>query len=873
MAGTAAAYAEAADRAEARAERLQLKIDEERALSTALRRQLRESSETNTKLQTQLRTLQGAPGANDAAGGSLSSLQRQVARLRDQLDVEKKAANAAVADRDRLERHLATAARERQTLLSSNQGMHNELQRRSAEVERLANVLRESGMAHGEAVGQVSSLTSTHGRQTHALQKEIAELRLALEVERKRAANRAARAASAEAALRRARDPAAAANLASTTLLVDDGDVGGGGAGFARPVDISDAANGDRCGGDCHGDVDFGSGRALDFELPPAFGERPGAVAPSASVAAMASAAECERIRRMEAETAASRAAREHADEVSGLRAQTLALEGQVSDLRAELDAKADALQRVELELQISSGSSGARSALRTLERQLSEQRERAAAAEAAGVASVGRLRQVLASVNALVHEGPRVTAGSKAAVLHSERTVRATIRELRQVASAAGTDGADAHAEAHRTEAHHTDAHHAEGAPSSPGEDAVVGAAVGEAAALRQAGSVSELEVRRCLECLERRLHATDADSVAESEGGTPVEQDETLHKHALAPLSAFQAQSPPRDRRSSGAVAGAVSQSLPKGFTAGRGSGRRGQWMPPSVGVVSGGGTTSASSSARSSSSASSATSRAATEQRALRPARRTHAADPKRAALASFEERVSRVASAAEAAKAAEFEAALSAALRAHGETDAARGRTSGKPSARLGGAGGSAAACGSDGTATDPPLLEQVGAREAQACPAMEAASRALRLAGGEEAPPSRQGGYGSSAEGGAPPHGGALGSSQGQVAAVEATEASADLVGQQRSPQPLTRAQIKARCMERVSSAVSVTRLEGANATCERDAGLKMISPISPGAVLVSRPSTWAGGTSRLTSAVRGLALGAGSGSASGGWTR
>ena len=37
--------------------------------------------------------------------------------------------------------------------------------------------------------------------------------------------------------------------------------------------------------------------------------------------------------------------------------------------------------------------------------------------------------------------------------------------------------------------------------------------------------------------------------------------------------------------------------------------------------------------------------------------------------------------------------------------------------------------------------------------------MEAASRALRLAGGEEAPPSRQGGYGSSAEGGAPPHGG------------------------------------------------------------------------------------------------------------------
>jgi hypothetical protein len=56
--------AAAAERAEERAERLQIKLDEQVALNGQLRRQLRESSSSAQQVASQLRLLQGAPGSS-----------------------------------------------------------------------------------------------------------------------------------------------------------------------------------------------------------------------------------------------------------------------------------------------------------------------------------------------------------------------------------------------------------------------------------------------------------------------------------------------------------------------------------------------------------------------------------------------------------------------------------------------------------------------------------------------------------------------------------------------------------------------------------------------------------------------------------------
>ena len=176
---------DALERAEVRADRLQLKLDEERALSNALRRQLRESSASAQQVASQVRVLQGAPNAPDAPGGSIAGLQRTITQLRDKLDLEKKSANAAHADRQKLEQQLSSAGRERQKLLAAHQELRAEHQRTSTELERVRFALRETGNSHDEAVGQVSTLSLSRGRGSQ-MEKEIAELKEKLELEQRR---------------------------------------------------------------------------------------------------------------------------------------------------------------------------------------------------------------------------------------------------------------------------------------------------------------------------------------------------------------------------------------------------------------------------------------------------------------------------------------------------------------------------------------------------------------------------------------------------------------------------------------------------------------------------------------------------------------
>ena len=140
---------EAADRAEARAERLQLKLDEERALASALRKQLRETSHSAQQVASQVRQLQGAPGACEAPGGSLAGLQRTIAALRDKLDLEKKAANAAQAERARLERSLSSAARERQALVAAQQARVDAARSAAAEALRIEQSRHAPGVVFG----------------------------------------------------------------------------------------------------------------------------------------------------------------------------------------------------------------------------------------------------------------------------------------------------------------------------------------------------------------------------------------------------------------------------------------------------------------------------------------------------------------------------------------------------------------------------------------------------------------------------------------------------------------------------------------------------------------------------------------------------
>eukprot|EP00966_Prymnesium_polylepis_P284468 6571873-Prymnesium_polylepis.1 len=116
----------------------------------------------------QARALHGAPGSLPASGGpdggSLVGLQRQVASLRDRLDVERKEKSAVQSQAAQFSAQLGTAAKEKQAMAVLRDQMQRELDHRGEEVERARRLLRESGTAHDEAIAELCSLTMTHGK-------------------------------------------------------------------------------------------------------------------------------------------------------------------------------------------------------------------------------------------------------------------------------------------------------------------------------------------------------------------------------------------------------------------------------------------------------------------------------------------------------------------------------------------------------------------------------------------------------------------------------------------------------------------------------------------------------------------------------------
>ena len=167
--GTPDVYAEVdrADRAEAKAEKLMQKLDAERALTTSLKGQLRTTTMSMQQAAQQARALHGAPGAAHAAAGGSSSLvglQRQVASLRDRLDVERKEKNSFQSQATQLSTQLGAAAKERQSLVVLRDQQQRELHRETDELERARRLLRESGTAHDDAIAELCSLTMTHGK-------------------------------------------------------------------------------------------------------------------------------------------------------------------------------------------------------------------------------------------------------------------------------------------------------------------------------------------------------------------------------------------------------------------------------------------------------------------------------------------------------------------------------------------------------------------------------------------------------------------------------------------------------------------------------------------------------------------------------------
>ena len=596
---------DAVERAESRAERLQLRLDEQSALVGNLRKQLRQSSESTMLASQQVRMLHGAHGAGTPGSDSIVGLQRTVANLCTKLDLEKKAANGVQAERQRLEKQLATGARERQTLLATQQELRTELKRRSSELERALAALKESGNSYEAAYGQASTISQTRDRERTLLEKEVADLRQQLELEKRRATNRATRAASAEAALRRSRELSQLSGGGSA----HGGSSGGGSACGDMSSELLSSAAGSESlhGGGSSGtatapppDFDLCGRRALDFDVGDGGGggggSMGGSAPPSASVSSMFASLESERSRRIDAECSLARAEADHASECAELRAS-------LEEATKRGDRLEEQLERKEIE----AGGAPARAALRALERQLSDEKERANGAEANERAATAQLRSVLASVCHLAEAKPVATGAAEQLVVQ-EHLARETIRDL---------------------------------AKSTGGEVAEAAAGGGKAS------PVSQREVERCLQLIERRLHSLDA---ANSTALLMLEKPAATQQPATKPSTAAKqrgaAEAKGREAESAAPLplyltsalsdlSGGTAQSPPnrqrgKGGTAAEGR--------PRTAKATGG---------------------ASSSQPNLARAER-----PSKAAAAAFDERISRAAAAAESRAAAAFEASLAA-----------------------------------------------------------------------------------------------------------------------------------------------------------------------------------------------------------------
>jgi len=157
----------------ARADKLQRRLDEERAVSAALRQQLKSSTGTQQHLAQQLRALQGAPGvpvATRDGNRSVPQLERQISKLQDQLDLEKKATNAERLGRQRLAAQLSDQTAAQARFEASRDELQRTVARKGAELRRAHDLLREGGQAQDSTLAELSTVKERHERdQTRPL--------------------------------------------------------------------------------------------------------------------------------------------------------------------------------------------------------------------------------------------------------------------------------------------------------------------------------------------------------------------------------------------------------------------------------------------------------------------------------------------------------------------------------------------------------------------------------------------------------------------------------------------------------------------------------------------------------------------------------
>ena len=151
----------------ARADKLQHRLDEERAVSAALRQQLKSSTGTQQHLTQQLRALQGAPGVPGGTRDghrSVPQLERQISKLQDQLDLEKKATNAERLGRQRLAAQLSDQTAAQARLEAARDELQRTVARKGAELRRAHDLLREGGQAQDSALAELSTVKERHER-------------------------------------------------------------------------------------------------------------------------------------------------------------------------------------------------------------------------------------------------------------------------------------------------------------------------------------------------------------------------------------------------------------------------------------------------------------------------------------------------------------------------------------------------------------------------------------------------------------------------------------------------------------------------------------------------------------------------------------
>lgn len=135
-----------ADRAEQNVEQLRRKLDAERGLTASLRSELRAANSAMQQAVSQARALHGAPGVDtsSASVNSLIGLKRMVESLRHRLDVEKKGSNRLQAQCVHLSGLVENMTKERKIICAAHEQMRLELQRKTAELERVHVQLRDS---------------------------------------------------------------------------------------------------------------------------------------------------------------------------------------------------------------------------------------------------------------------------------------------------------------------------------------------------------------------------------------------------------------------------------------------------------------------------------------------------------------------------------------------------------------------------------------------------------------------------------------------------------------------------------------------------------------------------------------------------------